>query len=204
MVTVSMIAFLAILAFPATHFAQKLAARTAALSNMRQLGMAMIEYSNDNQGLLPGRVVGSGSNKWPLLLYSYLGNPGIYVAPGDTNAARLSRSQLLSNGRNNSSYIFNGFNDMGAYANPSFQVRLNTLFASVNLILLAQKNPSHGDFYMDFEGNQVDVLITNSFGNGADYVFADGSARFLATNQYNDMMWCINKSYSIPAPPKGR
>lgn len=203
LVAILVIAVLATLAVPALEGARRFAARTQSLSNMRQLGLGLRLYSTDHDGLLPGRAKGQ-ADRWPVLLTNYLGNVRSYVAVGDTNAAKLSSAQLLSNGRNNTSYVFNGFNDLGGYTNANVQVRLNTLATPARLILLAQKVPSHGDFYMDFaEGNQINTIVTNAFGSGANYVFADGSARFLGHGEYDPKMWCIDPAYAIPPAPPG-
>ncbi len=203
LVAISIIAILAALALPFLQSARVYAARTQSLSNMRQVGLGLRLYCGDHDGLLPGRTVGT-SDKWPILLTNYLSGTRFYVAVGDTNAAKLPPSQLLSNGRNNTSYVFNGFNDLGAYTNAGVQVRLYTLATPASLILLAQKGSSHGDFYMDFaEGNQVNVIVTNAFGNGANYIFADGSARFLRGAEYSDKLWCVDPAYVIPPAPPG-
>ncbi len=203
LIVVAVVALLAALAFPAFQLAHNYSIRTGSLSNMRQVGLGFLDYAGDNDGNLPGRTVGT-SDKWPLLLTNYIGSTRVYVAPGDTNAARMTPAQLVANSPNNTSYIFNGFNDQGAYTDPSFQLKLYGLSRLTGLILLGQKFPGKGDFYMDFvEGNQINVVMTSAFQGGANYVFADGSARYLTTNQYNPIFWCVDTNYSIPSPPPG-
>jgi len=67
---------------------------------------------------------------------------------------------------------------------------------------------------MDFEepphGNQNDVLNLAAFNNGSNYLFADGSARFIlktdynkpdpagGTDSYGNDLWKVNKSYQAP------
>jgi prepilin-type processing-associated H-X9-DG protein len=59
--------------------------------------------------------------------------------------------------------------------------------------------PGTGHFYMDFaEGNQNEVLNKASYGNGANYLFADGSVRFLRVEDYDDTLWLVGKSNPIP------
>jgi prepilin-type processing-associated H-X9-DG protein len=102
------------------------------------------------------------------------------------------------------SFFFNGFNDLGAYNNPSVTVSLVNLTDASNLILLGQKVNGITQYYMDFvEGNQDDVLNKTAYFGGSNYVFADGSARFLYQSQYSDTMWLINQNYNIPPIPAG-
>jgi len=203
LIVIAVVVLLVALAFPGLQLARSYAIRIGSLSNMRQIGMGFIEYAGDNDGNLPGRTVGT-SDKWPLLLTNYLGSTRIYIAPGDLTAQKMTPVQLVANGPNNTSYIFNGFNDQGAYTDPSFQIKLYGIPHPVSVILLGQKLPGKGDFYMDFvEGNQINVIMTNAFQGGSNYVFADGSARYLKTSQYNPIYWCVDTNYNIPAPPPG-
>jgi prepilin-type processing-associated H-X9-DG protein len=47
-------------------------------------------------------------------------------------------------------------------------------------------------------GNHQDVLDLTLYGKGSDYLFADGSARFLSTNEYRAEMWLVNRDFTIP------
>ncbi len=198
LVVIAIIAGIAALLFPAFQKGKLAAQRTRSLANMRQLGIGFRLYANEHDGLLPGRTVGT-SDKWPVLLTNYLGSLRLYVAVGDTNAAALTDAQLINNSRNNTSYVFNGFNDLGGYTNPSLQVQLTTLASTVNLILLAQKITSRGRLLHGLRGGERGRRHRHQLvGNGANYVFADGSARFLRTTEYSNMLWCIDPNYQIP------
>ena len=108
-------------------------------------------------------------------------------------------AQIVSDTVNNSSFIFNGFNDMGAHDNPNFQVSLFNVPSSANLILLGEQNPGGNNFYMDVnDGDQNNVLNKTAYFGGSNYVFADGSMRYLKATDYNDNMWLVNQAYVIP------
>lgn len=198
LVVIGIIALVAALAFPAFSMALQHAHSASCASRMRSLGVGFIEYANDNDGQLPGRVQGV-TDKWPLLLLPYVKDPVAYVDPGDPVAVKIPSTDLLSNGANHSSFFFNGFNDLGFYNNPGQSVRMANLNDTSNLILLAQKISGSTQFYMDFvEGNQKDQLNETAYFGGSNYVFADGSVRFLLKSNYDDTMWLVNKSYAIP------
>jgi prepilin-type processing-associated H-X9-DG protein len=51
---------------------------------------------------------------------------------------------------------------------------------------------------MDFaEGNQDQVLNKQVYGEGSTYLFADGSARFLTVDEYEDNLWLVDKESDL-------
>ena len=168
---------------------------------MRNLGVAMMEYAADHDNQLPGRVTNNG-DKWPLLLLPYTFGPAVYADPGDPVAMSVSPQEMVSNTGNNSSFFFNGFNDLGFYTNPNLTVRLVNIQNATNVILLGQKIHGSTQYYMDFvegpNGNENDILNKTAYFEGSNYVFADGSARFIKESDYNNQMWLVNQNYVIP------
>jgi prepilin-type N-terminal cleavage/methylation domain-containing protein/prepilin-type processing-associated H-X9-DG protein len=178
----------------ALHHAQSV----GCMARMRNLSIAFTEYAADNDNQLPGRTIGA-SDKWPVLLLPYVSDPKNYVDPGDPAANAVPGSQLASNNGNNSSFFINGFNDLGAYQDPGLQVSLTSLANASALALIGQKVHGNTQYYMDFvEGNQNGILDKTAYFNGANYAFADGSARFISLANYQDQMWLVNPSYQIP------
>jgi prepilin-type processing-associated H-X9-DG protein len=179
---------------------QQDAARAKSLSNLRQLGVALISFASENNQLLPGRV--QTSDRWPRLLHPYLdGDVRVFADPGDPAAFPITGADPLANDRNATSYILNGFNDLGAFEDESVTVSLARVERPSQTILMSLQSGT-GNFYMDFaEGNQDSVLNRASYGRGSNYLFADGSARFLSTADYRDELWLVDKSAPIPTSP---
>lgn len=199
LVTIAIIAILVAVAFPAFNLAMQHARCAGCASHMRSLGMGFMAYTADNEGQFPPRSTGQGIDKWPVLLLPYVQNPQAYVDPGDPVATKVPLNQLVSNNGNNSSFFFNGFNDLGFYSNPTLTVALVNLNDTSNLILLGQKVHSSTQYYMDFvEGNENDILNKEAYFGGSNYVFADGSARFVKIADYDNSMWLVDKNYQIP------
>ncbi len=142
------------------------------------------------------------SAKWPRLIADYLGDVRVYAAVGDRSNYIYRGVDPLSDSKNNTSYIMNGYNDLGAYTNAGVEVRINQLDHPASTILLGTPHPGSSHFYMDLvegdNGNHIDVLDLTLDGKGSDYLFADGSARFLSTNEYRPEMWLVNRDFSIP------
>jgi prepilin-type N-terminal cleavage/methylation domain-containing protein/prepilin-type processing-associated H-X9-DG protein len=197
LVTISVALILAGIVIAMLPSARLAARRTQSLSNLRQLGIALNGFANDNRYLLPGRV--RSTDKWPRLLLPYLdNNPRVYGEPDDIKCFLRTGADPLTNGRNNTSYILNGFNDVGAFDNETIQVSLLNVQKPTQTILMACQSGT-GNFYMDFmEGNQNTVLNRNAYGSGSNYLFADGSARFVTSREYDDRLWLVDKSSAIP------
>ena len=192
------------------------------LSNMRQMGVAMLAYANDNNYQLPSRTTsspdGTGTvQKWPVLLFPYLQDARIYYSPvpNDSfgNSYKVSNLNAYTNsGSNTTSYIYNGMNDVIPLGDQTSTVRTNMIAQSSETILLGIPYAQKNQFYMDFGeggGNNNDILNKSAFPNGSIYVFSDGSSRVLVNNQnsttyqkqrppnsgtYTDWLWLVDKS----------
>jgi hypothetical protein len=117
---------------------------------------------------------------------------------------------LLSNSANYTSYIINGYNDLGAFTNTSIYPQLSNIPYPSQTILFGIPYPQMNQFYMDFvegAGNNNEVLNRTAFQSTSVYVFTDGSSRILtynstdnmkaapkSSNYYTDWLWLINKS----------
>jgi len=178
--------------------------RAATLSNMRQIGVGFYSYASDHDTRLPRRVSGdtNTSDKWPRLLNDYLEDTRVYAAVGDRSNHIFRGADPLSNQRNHTSYIMNGYNDIGAFTNEAVEVRLTQLEKPASVILLGTPKSGSTHFYMDMlegqHGNHADVLNLELYGKGSCYLFADGSARFLTKAAYDHRLWLVNKDFVVP------
>ncbi len=224
LVVITIIGIVASITLPLYGHITQQAAETKTLSNMRQMGSALLLYAGDNNNQLPGRVINNPdptqtANKWPALLQSYVQDTHVYTSPiPDLNGKTYKvtdPNKYFSNTVNYTSYIYNGFNDMGALNasnadQSTFVPRLNTITLATGTILLGIPYPQANQFYMDFSeggGNNNDVLNRTAFFNReAVYVFCDGSARNLvylkstdmrkeaASGLYSDWYWLVDKT----------
>lgn len=201
LVVISIIAILSSLVLAMIPQVKMEARRTASLNNLRGLGAALYAYANDNDNKIPNRVKTEGLDKWPGLLLPYVGgSTKVYGEPDDTNCfLRTGADPLDSAAKNVTSYILNGFNDLGAYSNEAVDIRISNIGQPTRTILMANQSGT-GNYYMDFvEGNQNSVLNLKAYGTGSNYLFADGSARFVREKDYDNDLWLVDKSTGIPA-----
>ena len=197
------IAILAGLAIPVFGRMKRHANQTACLSNMRQVAAAMLSYAGDNDSQLPGRVKGaSGTDRWPKLIGPYVQDTAIFAAPGDPQNFLARQADPLSNSRNNTIYILNGYNDLGTFDQPNREVRISAIERPASTLLLGMPKAGNPHFFMDFleppHGNTKDVLNLKVYEDGSNYVFTDGSARFIKEADYRDTLWLADKSFLIP------
>lgn len=196
LVAISIIAVLAVLVARMAPSILGRAKEVQSLNNLRQIGIAFRLYATDHDANLPQRI--TTGEKWPVLLQEYLNTPKVYADPGDPKNYLLTQTDPFSNAKNQTSYIMNGYNDLGAYSDETVAVKLPAIKGQTQVILAAIQFGT-GNFYMDFvEGNQASVLNKTAYRGGSNYLFTDGSAHFLKLQDYDDRLWLVNPDYTIP------
>ncbi|MGI4789797.1 MAG: DUF1559 domain-containing protein [Janthinobacterium lividum] len=87
LVVIAIIAILAAILFPVFQKVRENARRTACLSNMKQLGLAVTQYEQDADEKTPsgGDPFGSGSG-WGMQVYAYVASTGVFHCPDDSSS----------------------------------------------------------------------------------------------------------------------
>lgn len=88
LIVISIITLLAVLLLPVFTLAKEKGRRASCVSNLRQLGMAMLQYSQDADERLPCGVAqstGCSGVGWAGNIYPYVKNPQLYACPNDTS-----------------------------------------------------------------------------------------------------------------------
>jgi prepilin-type N-terminal cleavage/methylation domain-containing protein/prepilin-type processing-associated H-X9-DG protein len=181
LVVIAIIAILAGLLLPAMARAKARGKAAACMSNLRQIGLGMAMYAEDNGGWLPTTTHGTGTNFcWIYTLAPYVGNVDrLRACPADPKAAE----RLAANA---SSYVLNEFTSVDKV--DPFGRLLETFR---KLDALPQPTDTHTVFIV---GDSVATSIFNDHthsrnwttwaavtndispnrhGSGANYLFAD-------------------------------
>ena len=110
LVVIAIIAILAAMLLPALAKAKESGKRIACSNNLRQIGLAMRMYVDDNHGSLPPHIT---SERWPIKFYDYYGKSlKTLVCPSEITNAPLTigPSNNVADAAPRS-YFINGWND---------------------------------------------------------------------------------------------
>ncbi len=185
LVVIAIIAILAAILFPVFAQARNKARQTADLSNMKQMGIAIMSYKQDYDETFPPAYYYKNDNDatggyvhWSGMVQPYVKNIGIFVSPGDADGGAAPTNYLLSD--NNQGY--------GAPAGqtPQYNVQDDQaprLSYSANSNVLPRKrrtvDPAQvvSDGLVDAPANEILITsLTSSPGCIADTSVASGAA----------------------------
>jgi prepilin-type N-terminal cleavage/methylation domain-containing protein/prepilin-type processing-associated H-X9-DG protein len=227
LVVIAIIAILASLLLPALSNAKEMGKRMSCMNNMRQLGLAVIMYTDEHEGHMPPR---SHPNRWPSRLQDGYKDLKVLVCPSDRNPNSTNSMFFSTNYPADfapRSFIYNSWNDwysekFPGNANWRQIVRTNEMSVAENeiaypsdTIVFGEKGSGVTHWYLDYEYSEDLNTIaeqsrhsnTTKSSGGSNYTFADGSARYYRWGQAIDPinMWLVLPNWramgSAASPP---
>jgi len=186
LVVIAIIAILAAMLLPALSRAKLSARRLVCVNHLKQLSLATAMYLGDFAGFYPSS---NSTNRWPEALRPHYENLGLLVCPDDDSVS-VPAIVAISADLAPRSYLLNGWTDFfDSLPQPVVSEIMpeTTILHPSDTIVFGEKEEGEGDFLMDIRtSNELTVLDQSRHAGGANYAFADGSARFLKFGQ------CLN------------
>jgi len=198
---IAIIELLAGILLPVLGRAKESGKRIACANNLHQLGLALIMYTDDNDGYFPPTDF---PGCWPACLYKYYSNEKVLVCPSDGPRSPPTYAGSPYPGDSSPrSFIINAFNDYYAvtYNTMDFNkivsltlsngFRYGSITRPAETIVFGEKENDSPHLHMDFleppagndftEVDQSKHHNTNGgmAGGGSNYAFADGSTQYL-------------------------
>jgi prepilin-type N-terminal cleavage/methylation domain-containing protein/prepilin-type processing-associated H-X9-DG protein len=182
LVVVAIIAILAAMLLPALQNAKFQAQKTRGMNNLRQVGLAVAMYSNDNNGSLPNNGVQNGNASEELLipygvsnlLYATQANqpePNFYCIVNPTTPYAVTMCNLNFMGGMDAANV-------PTYRKPITDVtRPGTTFLMAHNFGIASWTVVHWDQLLD--GSFAGTYSPPYYGKGLNVYFVDGHIEFL-------------------------
>jgi prepilin-type N-terminal cleavage/methylation domain-containing protein/prepilin-type processing-associated H-X9-DG protein len=205
LVVIAIIAILASILFPVFAKAREKARQTACLSNLKQLGLASLQYAQDYDEALPpyrtptgNSLQGYGWIYWPEFILPYIKNTQVMVCPSEKWT--LTMHGAIDYGTNygwNMGTVNRPMDrDMG-YVGPGLarlgvSVYLSEVADDTNTIMLGERDEYNSEYWDypfvavvlndDAATNGVNLAgprcLSGRHNSGSNYAFCDGHAKW--------------------------
>ena len=186
LVVIAIIAILAAILFPVFAKAREKARQASCLSNEKQLGLAFMQYSQDNDEAYPSSK--SWGYGWAERVYPYVKSVGVYQCPDDshgiaasTATSKISRVSYAMNGN----FRTNCNNGSGGGGPLCDGISIAAMVAPATTLALAET--SHAGSCAGNAANQADFGTVDLNVGNADSAIFYGDPGTGACDNYPDI-----------------
>ncbi|BCM89391.1 hypothetical protein IAD21_01237 [Abditibacteriota bacterium] len=209
LVVIAIIAILAAILFPAFARARENARRASCQSNLKQIGLGILQYSQDYDERMPPRRTASQDDSFRSLIYPYVKSTQLFTCPSNKNNAVVAQDGLTATDptKFTTSYSANGLtNNIGG--NPPMPVdngaALSAIVQPAQTILVGESTDIANNLHMDWTTGTGSGSYASSAVNHlglSNWLFADGHVKSLKHNATGTPvnMWTIEEDGVGPA-----
>lgn len=223
LVVIAIIAILAAILFPVFARARENARKTSCLSNLKQIGLGVLQYTQDYDEKFPMRYYGGAggrqeANSWRRMIFPYVKSTQLFQCPSNTSNNQLADDSTAGNLTSAGlpadsplfyrSYAINGSNSFGGTPPSEYSqaASLAQLVSSSEIILVAEMSQGRGftgDMTLAEWGDPAYAFKGHlGFSN---FLFCDGHAKALKpiTTASPKNLWSAEDDGAIPNPSDG-
>ncbi|RYX85503.1 DUF1559 domain-containing protein [bacterium] len=190
LVVIAIIAILAAILFPVFARARENARRASCQSNLKQIGLGIMQYTQDYDEMMPARIVTTlpSSTIWKDLIQPYVKSTQLFACPSNPIAKEVTLQsnalQPIAAGYSpNSSHSQAVFGNTGAYSIASFQFPSTTLavfettFVNSDFDVTAAYFATTNQTSNTNKGASMFTGIYNGHLSAGNYLFVDGHVK---------------------------
>lgn len=203
LVVIGIIALLAAILFPVFNRARENARRSSCGSNLKQIGMGVMQYLQDNDEKYPvqasaapepyasflGQPVTATNQNWIVSIYPYVKSWQLFKCPSAIPYKRTGGGTAGNpTGNSNTNYVINGVvaqisttggRIMPVIPKPSETIMLQEMYNSYSYALIRPNRPSGVSYYQywNYDGT-TDPGTNDIHFEGGNLAFADGHVKW--------------------------
>jgi prepilin-type N-terminal cleavage/methylation domain-containing protein/prepilin-type processing-associated H-X9-DG protein len=199
LVVIAIIAILAAILFPVFAKARESARRTACLSNLKQIGLGVIQYTQDyDDTLLAGRNGYGGGSGWAGELYPYVKSTAVFRCPDDSTS--IATTDAPSSYALNSNFVKSV--DYGGCTDPVVGYNLAAFTAPSDTVMLYEISGSSGySVATEDDASSPANTLGSCGGSAAGNGFGNPTYALAAINGYGQLTFATGDMNGYGALP---
>jgi len=179
--TVLVVGVVAAILFPVFAKVRTTNNRFTCASNMKQLGLAMMQYEQDYDGEMPRLDDGTAAGTWKTFMYPYIKSHDVYACPQREPKPPIGRDGFPISFAANTAGVHTTGGPHGPFAPWAYPVHIGDIAHPGWTIALCEvQNTGSPGFDIDdpFFGPEHGTLFAGHTGGGS-YLFVDGHVKHL-------------------------